>query len=326
MNQFIISGLEYNLELEKKDGNTFKIRAIQNAIYKIKNFEFKITSGKFAKENISGIGNGIAKRIDIILENIKDGKNNQILDKKDVNLKISDNELLNITGVGPAKIKKWNEKNINSIKDLKEAIKENKIKLTHHINIGIKYYYDFLKRIPRDEVKMIENKCSKICKKIDNLNRFIVCGSYRRGKKDCGDIDILITNPLLKTNTDIKNSGLLKIFVNELKKQNIIIDDLTNEGNKKFMGVCKVNKNGIARRIDIRCIEYPALSCAMLYFTGSKDFNLLCRKQAIKNKLILNEYGLFNKNEKKERIYLPTEEDVLKFLSIDINYLDPTKR
>ena len=143
----------------------FKIRAIQNAIYKIKNFKFKIKSGNYAKENISGIGNGIAKRIDIILENIKDGKNNQILDKKDFNSKISDNELLNITGVGPAKIKKWNEQNINSIKDLKEASKENKIKLTHHINIGIKYYYDFLKRIPRDEVEMIENKCSKICKK-----------------------------------------------------------------------------------------------------------------------------------------------------------------
>lgn len=326
MNQFIISGLEYHLELEKKDGNTFKIRAIQNAIYKIKNFKFKIKSGNYAKENISGIGNGIAKRIDIILENIKDAKNNQILDKKDFNSKISDNELLNITGVGPAKIKKWNEQNINSIKDLKEASKQNKIKLTHHINIGIKYYYDFLKRIPRDEVEMIENKCSKICKKINNSNKFIVCGSYRRGKKDCGDIDILITNPILKTNIDIENSRLLKIFVNELKKQNIIIDDLTNEGNKKFMGVCKVNKNGIARRIDIRCIEYPALSCAMLYFTGSKDFNVLCRKAAIKNKLILNEYGLFNKDDKKKRIYLPTEEDVLKFLSIDLTYLDPIKR
>ena len=326
MNQFIISGLEYHLELEKKDGNTFKIRAIQNAIYKIKKYEFEITSGEYAKDNINGIGNGIAKRINTILENVKNGNSNQYLEKKEYNSKISDNELLNITGVGPAKIKKWKDQNINSIEELKKAILENKIKITHHINIGIKYYYDFLKRIPREEVNIIENKCSKICKKINNSNKFIVCGSYRRGKKDCGDIDILITNPILKTNDDIENSGLLKIFVNELKKQKIIIDDLTNEGNKKFMGVCKVNKNGTPRRIDIRCIEYPALSCAMLYFTGSKDFNLLCRKSAIKQNLILNEYGLFKKNDKKERIYLPTEEDILKYLSIDLNYLDPTKR
>jgi DNA polymerase/3'-5' exonuclease PolX len=326
MNQFIISGLEYHLELEKKDGNTFKIRAIQNAIYKIKKYELEIISGEYAKDNISGIGNGIAKRINTILENVKNGNSNQYLEKKEYNSKISDNELLNITGVGPAKIKKWKDQNINSIEELKKAIQENKIKITHHINIGIKYYYDFLKRIPREEVNMIENKCSKICKKINNSNKFIVCGSYRRGKKDCGDIDILITNPILKTNDDIENSSLLKIFVNELKKQKIIIDDLTNEGNKKFMGVCKVNKNGTPRRIDIRCIEYPALSCAMLYFTGSKDFNLLCRKAAIKQNLILNEYGLFKKNDKKERIYLPTEENVLKYLSIDLNYLDPTKR
>lgn len=62
------------------------------------------------------------------------------------------------------------------------------------------------------------------------------CGSYRRGKSDCGDIDVLITR------TDNKNtSGFLKAVVDELCKD-LITDSLVDPkvsatGTESYMGI-----------------------------------------------------------------------------------------
>ena len=46
------------------------------------------------------------------------------------------------------------------------------------------------------------------------------------------------------------------------------IDDLTKEGDTKYMGICRF-QNGIARRIDIRYIQKEHVPTSILYFTGS---------------------------------------------------------
>ena len=80
--------------------------------------------------------------------------------------------------------------------------------------------------MPRSEAKkiyeVVENTALKIFgKKI----KVIACGSYRRGKPTCGDVDILITR------TDDKPiNGMLTTLVDMLKGQGFMTDVLSLTG------------------------------------------------------------------------------------------------
>ena len=67
-NKNIIDNLIKLSELYKKDSNLkFKYSAINKAVYYIKQYNYPITSGKYAKDNLPNIGEGISKRIDEII-------------------------------------------------------------------------------------------------------------------------------------------------------------------------------------------------------------------------------------------------------------------
>jgi len=302
---------EYSLDKSKR----WKASALHKALKILKDYPHKINSGKELL-NIKGIGKGIISRIDEIIQTgtLKDLKN------VSENLKTV-KKFKEITGVGYKRANEWVKEGFNTVKQIKEAIKANKIKTTHHIDIGLKYFEDFQKRIPRKEI----TKMSKIIKNtLENINKeliFEICGSYRRGCTDSGDIDILITNPNISSN--IEKEKYLTKLVKLLKKENFIIDDLTKTGQKKYMGVCKLNSELPARRIDIRCFNSNEYYAAILYFTGSKDFNVLIRQNAIDSNYSLNEYGLKDKNSGKI-IKLKSEKELFDILNIP--YMDPTER
>jgi DNA polymerase/3'-5' exonuclease PolX len=200
--------------------------------------------------------------------------------------------------------------------------------------IGIKYFHDIEKRIPRTEIAKMGKIVTEILKRINENIIVKVCGSYRRGNSDSGDIDILISNPLVKEKSDfskLKFNILLKL-IKLLVGIGFLYDHITVDGNTKYMGVCRINSSYPYRRIDIRFIEYNALPAALLYFTGSANLNKKMRTEAIKLGYKLNEYGLYkleyDKKEGKdvlgERIDCPTEKDIFKHLKME--YLKPTSR
>lgn len=61
--------------------------------------------------------------------------------------------------------------------------------------IGLKYYEDLCKKIPRSEVQEITNIVQRAINTLFSENGLLVetVGSFRRGKSMCGDVDILIT-------------------------------------------------------------------------------------------------------------------------------------
>jgi DNA polymerase/3'-5' exonuclease PolX len=316
MNQNICEILSKLVTIYDNNNNKFKSNAIKKAIYNINNYEGLIESGQNAKENIKGIGPGIMKRIDEI---IKTGTLSELND-------IDDNqELLNtlqtITGIGPKKAKELVSCGIKSLDDLINKINNNEISVTHHIKVGLKYFNDIQLRIPCSEIELMGIYLKNMLNKIDTNLILEICGSYRRGKKDCGDIDILITNTQIYNNID-KNKYLTS-FIKILKNDNFIVDDLTKNSEKKYMGICKLHTILPGRRIDIRCVNYVEYYTALVYFTGSKENNIILRNNAIKKNLKLNEYGLF-KNNTNERIEINNEESLYNIL--EVPYLNPTER
>jgi DNA polymerase beta len=312
----IISKLE-NLKViyQKDPDKKWGLRALSIAINSLKKYDGEIKSGDQLKNDIKGIGEKISKRIDEIIET------GTLTELEDIPEDNSLNNLLLITGVGLVRANKWISMGIKTVDDVNKAIKEKKIKSTHHIDVGLKYYEDFQKRIPKDEIDKMYIFLKHIIQKIDSNLIFEICGSYRRGLLDSGDIDILISHP--KFNENISEEKFLDKIVKNLKKANFIIDHLTAKGDTKFMGVCKLEGGLIGRRIDIRMVDYKSFYTSLLYFTGSKDFNVNLRNIALAHNYTLNEYGLTNLSSKISTS-LNSEEEIFEIFKIP--YVKPEDR
>jgi DNA polymerase (family 10) len=89
------------------------------------------------------------------------------------------------------------------------------------------------------------------------------------------------------------------------------------------MGVCKLENYIIPRRIDIRYVDYSSYYTSLLYFTGSKDFNIYLRNKALENNYSVNEYCLTNLNDNTIKI-LNNEKEIFDILKIP--YLTPKER
>ena len=87
------------------------------------------------------------------------------------------------------------------------------------------------------------------------------------------------------------------------------------------MGIFKL-KNNPYRRIDIRYVAYDSFYSAILYFTGSKDFNKKMRQLAVNMGYTLNEYGLYDETNKQ--ILIHSEKNIFDALSME--YITPDKR
>jgi DNA polymerase lambda len=68
--------------------------------------------------------------------------------------------------------------------------------LSKNQQLGLRYHSDFKLPIPREKVLRMFQKVQSVMATLVptlDLYRMEVCGSYRRGKPTCGDIDIIIS-------------------------------------------------------------------------------------------------------------------------------------
>jgi len=295
----IIKNLEIIRDYEKFNKDIYKVKAYDNVINNILIYPKDIKELNDIKE-IQGIGKGIYEKIKELYET---GKISYIINNinKDKFYKFK-KELIEIYGIGPSNIEKIIESGIKSITQLKKNV----FCLNDKQKIGLKYHKDLKKRIPlkefKDHMKILESDIPS------NITHDFV-GSYRRGKKSMGDIDIII----------MKNTKFdLKKFVNSLNTKGYVIETLAS-GVNKFMGIVKID-NKPARRLDILVAPDNEYYYSLLYFTGSNIFNIGMRSY-VKNKfgLSLSEHGFDKKHPE-----IKSEEDIFKFLNL--KYVEPKKR
>lgn len=298
-------------DIESRVGEPFKARAYQKAAETIMLFKVDITDPKQLIGQ-PGIGKTIMNKLN---EYVQTGKLNAIEKHKKDPITL----LTKVYGIGPKKA----EKLINDGLDSIEKLKQNPDKLNKAQNIGVEYFDEIESKIPREEIDQYNNILQEIFNDVAPPNsKFEIVGSYRRGKNQSGDIDILITN-------DDNNKDVYGSFLKALKDNKIITHFLTGENLKgvKSLTIGKL-PNKPHRRLDFMYTppnEYPF---ATLYFTGSKAFNVNQRQRAVDLGYTLNEHGLYNfKNKKKtNRIEgdFPNEESIFDFLGME--YKTPQQR
>lgn len=299
------------LEFMADPKDIFRIRAYLRASLAIR----ELSSGmieKFHKEKrlqeISGIGEGIAKKID---EYIKTGKIKEYESMKKMIPK-GYFEMMRIPSLGPRKIKLLNKiLGITNKDDLRKAIEEGKVqdlpgfgeKSARKILDGMQIESKNKGRILYGEVYLTVMEILNSLRKCKDIERVEVAGSFRRAEETVGDIDILATG---------KNSKkIMQFFTNLPYTLNVVA-----EGGTKTTILTKD-----LLQVDLRVVKPNQFGSALQYFTGSKQHNVHLRTIAKNRGFKLSEYGFFKGSK---LVASETEEDC--YRSLGMQYIPPEMR
>ena len=291
-------------------GVEFKPRAYRRAAQSIgslgRPIEDIAAEGKL--EEIPGVGENIAKKIEEIVQTGRLDYHQKL--KKSLPIKVD--ELLEIEGIGPRKIKLfYNKLGVKNLKGLEKAAKHGKLrelpgmgeKSEQQILESIKFAKSKGQRALLGYILPVADEIKEKMRAFGAVEQVEVAGSIRRRKETIGDIDILVTT----------------------KQPKKVVDYFTNLKN-----VAKVVSKGPTRstvrlkagiECDLRVVQPQSFGSALMYFTGSKAHNIALRKIAIKKGWKLSEYGLF---EKDKQIAGLTEKEVYKKLGLP--YIEPEIR
>ncbi|CAG2179466.1 unnamed protein product, partial [Oppiella nova] len=224
--------------------NRFKYQMYRKAAQSVKEYPKRIQSAKEAK-GLAGVGDKIAVKI---VDFVTNGSNRQLDRVRQSDKSQSINELLRVSGIGPKIAAKLCADGIDTIEKLKTVAHT----LTDHQKIGLKYVDEFEQKIPRNEIQKIETILVDIAHEFNANLLLTICGSYRRGAQESGDIDVLITHQKMTSEQMLyKTNTYLKDLVRRMEKRALITHRLSL-GDTKFMGVCRLSPDCVHRRLDIR--------------------------------------------------------------------------
>ena len=210
-------------------------------------------------------------------------------------------ELTRVPGLGPKRALQLNrDLGVQSVDDLAAAIKAGRLdglagfgaRSEERIAAGIEVYRQGRERVLLDVALRTATEMVDALTPISQ--RCAYAGSLRRWRETIGDIDILAaaddSGPLMAAfaaGHDVVASGPAKTTV----------------------------RTASGLTADLRVVPLDAWGAALQYFTGSAAHNVAVRQIAIKRKLKLSEYGLFDA-ETNELIASRTEQEVYERLGL----------
>lgn len=294
---------EYYTMLDDK----FRPRAYERAARLIESMdedveEIYLKGGILGLTKIPGIGKGLAQHID---EYARTGKI-KVFEKLKKQAPLDIESFSAVEGIGPKMLMSlYRNLGIKNLKDLEKAARAGKVRalprfgekteenILRSILLSREHRGRFLLGYVSPIVSQIEAQISAL----KSTTKILTCGSIRRRKETVGDIDILAVaeNP----------REIMGFFVSMPNVEKIIAHGETKSMVRLDIGI----------DADLRVVPERSYGAAMQYFTGNKDHNVELRKIAIKKGWKLNEYGLFDKNEKF--IAGRTEEEIYEKLGLD---------
>ena len=128
-------------------------------------------------------------------------------------------------------------------------------------------------RIPRAEVAKHGEIVQTALQDLEPAFQVTIGGSYRRGSKDSGDIDFIITCPeagIDRVRTVVVNQLVPKLFSQGFLKAALAA---TSGDGTKWHGACCLPGQTVWRRIDFLLVPWMEMGAALIYFTGNDIFN-----------------------------------------------------
>jgi DNA polymerase IV len=165
--------------------------------------------------------------------------------------------------------------------------------LSRSQQIGVKYYDELKLKIPRDEVESIGATVLDHAHMVDAGFEMVIVGGFRRGKKECGDVDILLSHQ-----DDEMTLKVVEKIVMSLEKAQLITHTLTLSTRNSERGQAPLpwkgestrgsgfdtldkamvvwqdihQENAPHRRVDIIVSPWKTVGCAVLGWSGGTTF------------------------------------------------------
>ncbi|MDX1591498.1 MAG: DNA polymerase/3'-5' exonuclease PolX [Balneolaceae bacterium] len=231
-------------------------------------------------------------------------------------------EWLNISGLGPKNIVKIHQKlEITEISELKEACLSGAVaelpglgqKSAEKILKSIEYLEKYGERALLNQALEIAEPVFEFVKGLEGVQQCDIAGSLRRHRETIGDIDILVAADQEDANS------IFDAFVDH----ELVVEVLGRGETKSSV------RTESGRQVDLRIVKPDQYPAALMYFTGSKEHNIVLRQRARERDMALNEYGLFKLTDDGETdfdhpVETGSEKDIYK--KLDLHFIPPEHR
>jgi len=294
----------------------FKVRAFRTAARAIEGMGEpiapKIKNDTLGKVN--GIGDGVVRRLKELIETGK--LDDLVTNKKKLPPGLMD--LMNLPGVGIKTAQQvWKERNITTIDGLEAAAKAGKLanlprfgekrqtKLLASIELWRKRASAPKRWLMAEALELAEALVAKM-REVPGVEDCEFAGSLRRRRETVGDVDILVAAEPEYVPKIMETFATLPE-----------VSEVLGRGDTKTQVILN---NGL--QCDLRVVKRESFGSAMQYFTGSKEHNVATRTIAVKKKLKVSEYGVFDAQDKN--LASETEEEV--YEAIGLAWMPPELR
>jgi len=254
--------------------------------------------------DIPGIGKGIAAVIAEIEERGSFERRDEMLAKYPASLL----ELLSIQGLGSKSIRLlYDTHKVQSVDDLERVCREQKLrelprmgaKLEEKVLRSIASYRQRQGRFLLSFAERAAEELIAYLSAVPGVEKVTPAGSLRRSKETVGDLDLLVTGR--------GAAAALEKFVVHPR-----VHEVLGKGPNKAS--IKFGLEGL--QVDLRALATESYGAALLYFTGSKEHNIVLRSRAQKMGLTLNEYALARLDDESP-VASATEEEIYGVLGLD---------
>ena len=308
---------EIALLLDLKGENPFKSRAYLTAARALETMEEpleKAIAGNRLAE-VKGIGDSLAKKIAELVDTGKLGYYDELKAATPPGLL----EMLQIPGLGPKKIKALHDQlGIETVEELELACRGGRLaalkgfgeKTASNICEGISRRKAYAaKRLLVEALPIAEAMLDELRAHPDVV-RCSTAGSVRRNKEIIGDIDLLVST---------KTPGSVLDFF-------VTLPGVTSVLAKGDTKASVLLTGGL--QADLRVVSDAEFPFALMYFTGSKEHNIVMRQRAIERGLRLNEYGLFRSDveTRDPALLVPCDTEAVVFQELGLRYIPAEMR
>jgi DNA polymerase (family 10) len=223
-------------------------------------------------------------------------------------------ELTRVPGLGPKRaLQLSRELGVESVDDLAAAIEAARLdglagfgaRSAERIGHGIEVYRQGRDRVLLDVASRTATTMVAALSVVAGSQRCAYAGSLRRMRETIGDVDILAAAA--------DSAPLMAAFIAQPEVASVIASGPTKTSIRTVSGL----------QVDLRVVKLDAWGAALQYFTGSQAHNVAVRQIAIRKKLRLSEYGLFEV-ETGDLIVSRTEEEV--YARLGLAWIPPAMR
>ncbi len=223
-------------------------------------------------------------------------------------------QLTRIPALGPKRaLVLYRELHVGSPEELRDAIKEGRLaglrgfgsKSEEKLLQGIKLLESTSGRVLLNVADETAGRVVRAVSAVPGCLRCTPAGSLRRFAETVGDVDVLAA---------ADDSGPLMAALTGLPEAAAVI----------AAGPAKTSvRTAAGLQVDLRVVPLDSWGAALQYFTGSQAHNVAIREIAVRKKLKLSEYGLFDAAD-GEKIVSRTEEEV--YHRLGMSWIPPTLR